>query len=304
MDFGRLKNIDNILFRLPPDHPDTAGVLTAAHRLTYLQPQVYVGCPTWNNKSWLGSYYPAGAAATEHLYWYSQQFNTIELNTTHYRVPDAATVNRWHESVPPNFTFCPKLPQLISHDRQLQNSQEVTAAFQESLRLLDQHLGCAFLQLPPAFGPGNLTVLERYITDWPGTLPLALELGEPSWFADALAFDALCALLEALGLATVITDVAGRRDVLHLRLTNTTAFIRFVGYGLHPSDYLRIDQWVARLKIWFDLGLQKLYFFIHQENITHSPVLIRYLLEQLEQHCGIQLEKPKPIPQPVQGSLF
>jgi len=304
MEFGRLKNIDFVHFALPPDHPGTARVLTAADRTAYLQPQVYVGCPTWNNKPWLGNYYPAGVAANEHLFWYSRQFNTIELNTTHYRIPDAATINRWRDTVPPNFTFCPKVPQLISHDRQLLKSQGATIAFQESLKDLNEHLGCAFLQLPPTFGLYGLPVLEDYIADWAGGISLAIELREAGWFNNEPAFKELGAALEACNLATVITDVAGRRDVLHMRLTNSTAFIRFVGYGLHPSDYLRLNYWVERLKVWFDLGLQKLYFFIHQENISHSPILINYFLDQLEQHCGIKLDKPKPIPQPVQGSLF
>ena len=304
MDFGRLHQINSVVFQLPPDAAATAGVLAAARPVSYLKPQVFVGCPTWNNKAWLGNYYPAGAAATEHLYWYSRQFNTIELNTTHYRIPDAATVQRWRDTVTPNFTFCPKLPQVISHELQLRDSQELTNRFCESLWGLADHLGYAFLQLPPNFGPGELDTLMRYLDDFPRNFPLALELREEHWFNHTTPFEELCALLEAYNLATVITDVAGRRDVLHMRLTNNTAFIRFVGYGLHPTDYSRIDQWLARLKTWFDLGLQKLYFFIHQQDIRHSPVLVSYFIDGLQRLCDIQIDKPKPIPQPVQGSLF
>jgi hypothetical protein len=107
-----------------------------------------------------------------------------------------------------------------------------------------------------------------------------------------------------MGIATVITDVAGRRDVLHQRLTSTTAFIRFNGYGLHPTDYTRIDAWVKCLNRWMDQGLQTVYFFIHQQNINHAPVLVNYLIDKLKQESGIELDKCKPIPQPVQGSLF
>ena len=304
MDFGRINYINSVAFDLPPDAPATARVLMMTRQVSYLKPQVYVGCPTWNNKPWLGSYYPAGAATNDHLYWYSRQFNTIELNTTHYRIPDAATINRWRAAVVPNFTFCPKLPQLISHDMQLKDTQNLTNSFCESLQGLAEHLGYAFLQLPPTFDPGALDVLMRYLDEFPRNFPLALELREENWFRNQSGLEELCALLEAYNLATVITDVAGRRDVLHMRLTNETAFIRFVGYGLHPTDYTRIDQWVTRLKTWFDLGLQKLYFFIHQQDIKHSPVLANYFLDSLERTCDITLDKPKPIPQPVQGSLF
>ncbi|MDB5263594.1 MAG: hypothetical protein JWQ14_2877 [Adhaeribacter sp.] len=304
MDFGYLKLINSVSFRLPADEPATARVLRSARPVAYLKPQVYVGCPTWNNKPWRGSYYPAGAAAHELLYWYSRQFNTIELNTTHYRIPDAATINLWRNTVTPNFTFCPKLPQIISHEKRLSRSREETNRFCESLSGLKEYLGCAFLQLPPTFAPGEVDILLRYLNDFPGDFPLALELRDENWFNKAVPFEEVCALLEAYNLATVITDVAGRRDVLHMRLTNNTAFIRFVGYGLHPTDYSRLDEWIARLKTWFELGLQKLYFFIHQQDINHSPVLINYFLGNLKKVCGIELEKPKPIPQPVQGKLF
>ncbi|GEO02548.1 hypothetical protein AAE02nite_02120 [Adhaeribacter aerolatus] len=304
MDFGRVDSIQAIRFVLPPDAVGTAEVLKASNRLAYLKPEVYVGCPTWNNKPWLGSYYPAGAKAADQLELYSKQFNTIELNTTHYRIPDAATINRWRETVTPNFTFCPKLPQVISHELQLKNTETITKNFCDSLQGLEEHLGCSFLQLPPTFGPNQLDSLMRYLDSFPRGFPLALELREEDWFRQNVKSEALWVLLEAYNLATVITDVAGRRDVLHMRLTNATAFIRFVGNGLHPTDYTRIDDWVARLNTWFDWGLQKLYFFIHQPDINHAPVLISYFLDRLKQTYGIALDKPQIILQPVQGRLF
>jgi uncharacterized protein YecE (DUF72 family) len=304
MEFGRVPLLDGISFELPPDHPDTSRMLGAATPVHYLQPQVYVGCPTWSNKAWLGRYYPAGINPNDHLYWYSRQFNTIELNTTHYRIPDAVTINRWRTTVPPDFTFCPKLPQVISHDLQLQHSRKQTLAFCDSLWSLKPHLGRAFLQLSPVFGPPRLDVLLQYLEDFPRDFPLALELRDAAWFTHASAFNELAAVLEAYNIALVLTDVAGRRDVLHMRLTHPTAFIRFVGYGLHATDYARIDNWVERLKSWFNQGLQTLFFFIHQENILHSPVLINYFSDRLQQECQLQVNKPTIIPQPVQGSLF
>lgn len=304
MDFGRVDLIDQLTFALPPDAADTARVLQKAGATSYLKPQLYVGCPTWNNQPWLGSYYPAGAPAHTRLHWYSQQFNTLELNTTHYQIPEAATINRWRRSVGPDFTFCPKLPQLISHTQQLRHSSPLTEAFCNRLQGLQTHLGCGFLQLPPNFGPQQLDTLLSYLTEFPRDFPLAVELRDPAWFNQEIPFGALSAALEAYNLGLVITDVAGRRDVLHMRLTNTTAFIRFVGYGLHPTDYARLNQWVRRLQTWFEQGLQKLYFFIHQQNISHAPVLVQYFLAQVEQVCNISLPPPKVIPQLTQGKLF
>ncbi|MDQ3291718.1 MAG: DUF72 domain-containing protein, partial [Bacteroidota bacterium] len=91
MDFGKVKHPEAINFMLPPASPETQHLLAKLTPVTYLKPKIYLGCPTWANKDWLGSYYPAGLPAKEYLHYYSQQFNTIELNTTHYRIPDEST---------------------------------------------------------------------------------------------------------------------------------------------------------------------------------------------------------------------
>jgi hypothetical protein len=98
--------------------------------------------------------------------------------------------------------------------------------------------------------------------------------------------------------------VAGRRDVLHMRLTTPSAMIRFVGNNLHPTDYTRIDAWVERLKVWFANGLQQLYFFVHEPDNITSPELATYLIEKLNRVCGFNLKPPKMYIQPVQGELF
>ena len=304
MEFGHIQDVDKIAFELPPDHRANQRVLGIRQTVSYLQPQVYIGCPTWANKAWLGSYYPAGTPDKELLHWYSKQFNTIEVNTTYYRIPDTTTINRWRDLVTPNFTFCPKLPQLVSQDWHLTQAVEFSKAFYEAIQGLDEHLGMSFLQLPPTFGLSKIDELLKYLEKMPEKWPLAIELRDPTWFAQPEKAEILYKAMEDLGVATVITDVAGRRDVLHQRLTCSTVFIRFNGYGLHSTDYTRIDAWVQRLLQWIEQGLQTVYFFVHQQDVNHAPVLINYLIDKLKQQGGISLEKCRPVPQPVQGSLF
>ena len=304
MDFGRLSDLRYVDFRLPPDHPATAAVLARARAAAPAPPGVYVGCPIWTNKAWLGSYFPAGIKEADYLHYYARQFNSIELNTTHYRIPDAPTVRRWRDAVPPTFRFCPKLPQSISHERQLYNADDLTLTFCRAISELGERLGRAFLQLPPYFGPESLPRLERYLLDFPPGVPLAVELRHPGWFADAGLLASVAAMLEALDKTLVISDVAGRRDVLAMRLTTPVAFIRFNGHGLAPSDYQRADAWAVRLAEWLAAGLHTAYLFVHQRDILHSPVWARYFLERLHQLTGLVVEPPHVIPQPVQGSLF
>mgnify|MGYP001804200229 CR=1 FL=1 len=86
-------------------------------------------------------------------------------------------------------------------------------------------------------------------------------------------------------------DTAGRRDLLHMRLTNSEAFIRYVGAN-HTSDYSRLDEWVERLKIWKDQGISNIHFFVHQNLEVESPLLAGYFIKKLNTHLNTQLHIP------------
>ncbi len=311
MDFGRLPSLTGVDFGLPPDASATARVLARATPLTG-PPAIRVGAPTFANKPWLGTYYPAGTPAADLLRPYARLFPALELNSTHYGLPEPATVARWTQLTPPGFRFCPKLPQRLSHDLGL------SAVGDPELRILIQWLaglgeraGLPFVQLPPTFGPERLPALERFLLYYKECAraagvaeALAVELRHPLWFASLPARAEAFALLEALGMAAVISDVAGRRDVLHQHLTTPVALIRFNGHGLHPTDYTRLDAWADRLTDWLRGGLREVYFFIHQKEIGDTPVLARYLIEGLNARTGLALAVPLPVAGPVQGSLF
>jgi uncharacterized protein YecE (DUF72 family) len=304
MDFGKLEDVSNIDFTLPPNHPDTLPLLNRFNSDKASQKEVYIGLPVWVNKAWVGKIYPPGMAERDSLQWYGKQFNTIELNSTHYHIPSPAIIDKWRNSVPQGFRFCPKFPQLISHEAALRSTQDVTAAFCESIAGLEDKLGDSFLQLPPYFAPNQLPDLDAFLQFIPESIPVTVELRHPDWFVDNIASLELFEVLEKYNVGTVMTDVSGRRDVLHMRVTTPSAMIRFVGNGLHPTDYTRIDAWVERLKEWFDNGLQKLYFFVHEPDNTLAPELANYLIEQLNTACGFDVKLPQKFIKPVQGELF
>ena len=111
-------------------------------------------------------------------------------------------------------------------------------------------------------------------------------------------------LLAEHNAGTVITDVAGRRDVLHLGLSSHCAMIRFVGNSLHPTDYLRIDRWLDLLVQWMSEGLREIYFFSHQPDNILSPEICIYLIEQLEIKSKLRFIKKTKRIDDAQLSLF
>lgn len=304
MKFGKLGDVSRVDFGLPPDPERTLRVLRQAARLPSTPPQVYLGTTGWANPEWTGAWYPSKAKAGDYLAYYCLLFNCIELNTTHYRIPDPATVLRWREQAQAGFSFCPKVPQQISHRAKLR-AEEPTLRFAEVVMELEDLLGPCFIQLPDHHGPKDLSLIHEFLTTWPGEVGLHWELRHPDWFtADAGPMGEVLDALEAKGHGTVITDVAGRRDVLHLQLTTPTLMLRFVGNGLHPTDFSRADAWIARICEWFQGGLQSAYLFLHQPDIHLVPEFAAYWAQALNSKLGLRLTVPRAAPTSVQGSLF
>ena len=304
MDFGHLSRIEGVNFTLPPSHPKNFQTLQKFREKPEKKPSVYVGCPLWTEKGWVGKIFPPEAKEKDFLNYYGRCFNAVELNATHYRIPQPSVVAKWHDSVPEGFKFFPKILQEISHERRLVREEPLTAAFCESVRCFEEKLGTSFLQLPPYFSPREASVLERYISNFPTDVPLAVEFRHPDWFSDRAIFESTFDMLERYSVTSVITDTAGRRDVVHQRITTDTVFVRFKANNLHPSDFTRLEAWVVRLKEWVDAGLRTICFFIHTHNKVLSPELISYFIKKMNEVCGTSLSPCEFIRPAEQKNLF
>ncbi len=153
--------------------------------------------------------------------------------------------------------------------------------------------GPLFLQVGDNFTPKSLPDLKAYLENLPKDVPVFLELRHKEWFAIPENKQDIFNLLHQLNIGAVITDASGRRDVVHMELPTPHAFLRFVGNSLHPTDYVRVDEWVERIKQWQQMGLQSVWFFMHQHDERYSPELADYVIEQLNKHLGLSLQRPK-----------
>lgn len=304
MDFGKLADISQVDFSLPPDPPQNLDLLRSLPP-NASKPSVYIGATGYNMKEWVGQWYPVGAKERDFVRHYGQQFNTIEHNTTHYRIPDLATVARWRDEVPTDFRYCPKLPQTISHARDLGFYSGQLREFCASIAPLRPRLGVCFLQMPPYFAANQWRMLDTFFEKWPPDVPLAVEVRHESFFDGSAAADAFFQMLAGWKVGAVITDVAGRRDVCHARLTSERTLVRFVGNGLHASDYARIREWAGRLKFWLENDLREVYFFTHEPDNLLAPTLAAFAGEVFSAAMPqAAMRWPKPVERVVQGSLF
>lgn len=290
MKFGKVAHPERIEFTLPKDHPDTEVVLS---RNNSDQPlNVRVGCAKWNRQD-LKNFYPRGTK--DELEYYASQFNSIELNATFYRIFPAEQFAKWHDKTPENFKFFPKLVRNISHLRRLNDQvYPIVDEYLIGAANLKDKLGTLFLQMHDNFGPKNWDRVVRFVENWPEEFPLAMEFRHTDWFNDSKVAQELYHLLEENNIAPIIVDTAGRRDIMHMRLTNNEAFIRYVGAN-HKSDYDRLDDWVERLADWKSMGLRNIHFFIHQNTELESPLLSAYFIAKLNKKLGTDLHIPKTL---------
>jgi uncharacterized protein YecE (DUF72 family) len=287
MKFGSVPDPGIIDFIIPSDHPDTAKVLAKGNGSF----EAYVGCAKWN-KTDLKNFYPKGTK--DELSYYSTQFNSIELNATFYNSPKKDQVLKWKEKTPDGFKFFPKLTNSISHFKRLIDTKQVVDEYCDAISGLEEKLGMVFLQMHDNFKPKDFDRVIKFIDEFPKVIPLAIEVRNEDWFTDPSSAEKFYQLLEDKGVANVLVDTAGRRDMMHMRLTTPHAFVRYVGAN-HPTDYPRLDDWLVRIKAWKEQGLEKLYFFIHQNIELESPLLSAYFIKKMNEQLGTSLTVPKTL---------
>lgn len=291
MQFGKVESVEGIDLSLPKDHADTAKVLGSkeAKKLN-----ISVGCAKWNKQD-LKNFYPKGVK--DELEYYSTQFNSIELNATFYQAYGKEQFIKWKEKTPKGFKFFPKIPQIISHIKRLNEVKNLTEEFCSAASHLDEKLGMVFLQMHDNFKPKDFDRLQKFISEFPKEIPLGVELRNTEWFSTKEEADRVCGLFSKYKVSNIIVDTAGRRDLIHMRLTTPNAFVRYVGAN-HESDYTRLDPWIERIVKWKKQGLKELDFFIHQNHEVESPLLSAHFIKKLNQRLDLDLHvpvKPEPV---------
>jgi uncharacterized protein YecE (DUF72 family) len=288
MDFGRIprEQLNKIDFYLPDDPVDNLLVLNT----TKLHPKVFIGLDKWDKREWLHQLYPWKIKEKDFLREYSRSFNTVELNATHYRTYSQEEIQIWKDKVKGMlFLFSPKMLNEITHSGSLDKKEELTRQFIRSVNTFEEHLGPVLIQFPDKFSSKRKHELITYLKSLPEGVQYFLEIRNADWFNDTSLLQEIVAILRKLNIGLVITDVAGRRDVLHMHLPISKAYIRFVSNDNHPSDYVRIDEWLYRIRKWLHSGLQEVYFYIHGN--VYAPELIKYAIERFNTFCSLNIKE-------------
>jgi uncharacterized protein YecE (DUF72 family) len=128
-----------------------------------------VGASGWSYPSWKPAFYPAGMQQRDFLRFYAERFDTVELNTTGYRLPSEEQFRRWAAEVPDGFRFAVKLPA---------ERMGWLSTFEERVRALGDRLGPIRVVVERARDEGMLTLLRGSLDP---ELELAFDFRHPSW---------------------------------------------------------------------------------------------------------------------------
>jgi uncharacterized protein YecE (DUF72 family) len=213
---------------------------------------VRIGCSGWNYPHWRnGVFYPPRCAPRNWLRVYARSFETVEVNTTFYRLPRPSAVARWVEETPPGFVFAVKVSRYVTHVKRLRDAHEHLPLLLERIEPLrtSPKLGPLLWQLPPTF-PCDLERLAEVLDGLRGPDRHAFEFRHPSWFRDETY-----ALLRAHRAALVIADRPEVNDFQTHELTAPFTFVRFHA-GTHGRNgnysHRELDVWAKRLRDWSD----------------------------------------------------
>jgi uncharacterized protein YecE (DUF72 family) len=151
-------------------------------------------------------FYPEEFKDKSRLCFYSSIMNSIEVNSSFYKVPMASTVKKWAEDVPETFRFTFKLSKEITHNKELAFDPQAVSAFMEVIAFVGDKRGCVLVQFPPSVRIGNLKQLELLMSvlrksDPQYTRNIALEFRHVSLYSDVVH-----RLLEDYRMAMVIQD--------------------------------------------------------------------------------------------------
>jgi len=208
---------------------------------------IRIGCSGWNYDDWRGRLYPEGLAKPRWLERYAQVFDTVEVNSTFYRLASRNAVGRWVNQTPPQFVFAAKASRYLTHIRRLREIEQGIERYYERIEPLTRSgkLGPIVWQFPATFR-ADLELLA-------GTLPKlppgrhCFEFRHESWFRPDLY-----ALLGEHQAALVIADHPKWPFQARELTTDWTLVRLHHGHRGRRGNYseTELDEWARRIARW------------------------------------------------------
>lgn len=207
---------------------------------------VRLGASSWTAEGWERAFYPPNIAKRDYITHYATKFDTVEIDATFYAIPSRKTVEGWRDRTPDGFVFAAKVPQVITHEKQLMDCDKELLTFIEAMRVLEDKLGPILFQFP-YFRKGQIEVsefidkLSQVLALFPNGLKVAVEVRNKRWLDEPL----LSVLRAHNAAITLIDHPYMPRPSEYMvwpqkLVTSDFSYIRWLG------DRLRIEDMIAK----------------------------------------------------------
>ena len=209
--------------------------------------EIRIGCSGWNYKSWRTHFYPAQLPVSQWLRFYTSHFDTVEVNSTFYRLPERSTFEAWRDHVPRGFLFSMKASRFLTHMKRLKDPEEPLARLFSRASALGPALGPVLYQLPGHFGEDhqrlNVFLQSLLRTSYGKRVVHVMEFRNQSWYTRA-TFD----LLATRGVGLCLHDKEG--SAIDQPFVGPIVYVRFHGtsgryHGSYGAPHL--EYWAHRL---------------------------------------------------------
>jgi uncharacterized protein YecE (DUF72 family) len=230
---------------------------------------IWIGTSGYNYPEWKGSFYPANLPAAKMLPFYAEQFPTVEINYTFYRMPTEKLVGGWASATPSPFKLTLKAPRRITHDSRLRNCGELVSTFCRVAGTLGDKLGALLFQLPPS-AKKDVPLLDEFLTELPPKVSAAFEFRHDSWLDDEVF-----TRLAARNLALCVAD--SEKMSTPVRVTADYAYFRLRDEGYTPDDIARWADTIARETA----SCRDVFVYFKHEEEGKGPGFARMLMDRL-----------------------
>ncbi len=221
---------------------------------------IHIGTSGWHYVHWKGPFYPETIPAKDMLSYYADHFNTVEINSSFYKLPQKSTLELWKKTVSSDFVFALKGSRYITHMKKLKDPSNGVPPLLDAAVVLKEKRGPLLFQLPPRWRI-NSERLDTFLQFLPGGFRYAFEFRDPSWFSDDVY-----QILSKRGAAFCIYHLAGQLSPREV--TADFIYVRLHGpAGAYQGQYdiKTLTGWAKAFSIWQSQGKEIFCYFDNDE---------------------------------------
>lgn len=224
---------------------------------------IYLGTSGWYYKHWIGNFYPQDLDQNKWLEYYSEKFNSVEVNSSFYRLPFKNMIKGWINRTPDDFKLTFKGSQIITHRKKLKDIDEYLNRFHERIKIAEDRIGVILWQLPPTLKK-DINLLENFLNSLKNQYKQCIEFRHNSWFKNEIYN-----IFKKYDIAFCVVSAPGLNE--DVEITSNFAYFRWHGinnwYNYNYSKQ-ELYSWAVKIK---KLDVENIYGYFNNDYNAYAP---------------------------------